>query len=148
MGCDIHLSYQRCVAGRWYDVPVPNGDYGLPLNYHSYGLFGFLADVRNYSRVPPIAEPRGLPIDFTVREDTYVGDHSFSWLSINELLAYDYDQPFEDRRVMRDNNGGALAGPGEGKMTTLRDFLGDSYFDDLQTMVGAGVERIVFGFDS
>ena len=33
-------------------------------------------------------------------------------------------------------------------MTTYRDFLGSSFFDELERLKAAGVERIVFGFDN
>ena len=32
-----------------------------PFRSRKYGLFGFLAGVRNYARCEPLAEPRGLP---------------------------------------------------------------------------------------
>jgi hypothetical protein len=37
---------------------------------------------------------------------------------------------------------------GEGKQETLREFLGEGFFEDLQTLKECGVERIVFAFDN
>lgn len=102
----------------------------------SYRVFSILADVRNYDDIEPIARPRGLPADFTlgdVDEDgepvggekyhagVWMGDHSFSWLTLAELRART-DWPEGN---FRDNFLPALA------------------------QLGAPADvRIVFGFDS
>lgn len=145
MGCDIHIIAQRREAEEWKTLD------SAPFGWRSYGMFGFLADVRNYSAVPPIAAQRGLPEDFDP-EAHDVGDHSYSWLTVEELLAFDYDQPLEDRRVTRQTstgiwNGGHTAEPGGGEMTTFRAFLGQCFFDDLEQLKAIGAGRIVFGFD-
>jgi hypothetical protein len=154
MGCDIHSRAERRVDGKWEVIP------GLaPFDWRSYGMYGFLANVRNYSDVPPIAEARGLPKDYPKTahsdEDNYdgLGDHSYSWLSVEELLAFNYDAKVEDRRItvqVAPNcwNGGATADPGGGAMTTYREFLGKAFFEDLEKLKAEGAERIVFGFDS
>jgi hypothetical protein len=152
MGCDIHITYQKKVNNTWIDA-YPGGS---PLNYRSYALFGFLANVRNYSGITPISEPRGLPEDYEPDDDDHslsnlrdnVDTHSCSWLSIDELLSFNYDQMTEDRRVMRNGNGGCTCEPGEGEKMTYREFLGEGYFEDLELLKEAGVERIVFGFDN
>lgn len=151
MGCDIHSRAERRENGKWVVI-----DGLAPFDWRSYGMFGFLAGVRNYSAIPPLSEPRGLPDDTPQSGDDYddyLGDHSFSWLSLDELLAFDYDQPVEDRRVTRTMpngviNGGCTAEPGGGEMTTYREFLGEAFFDDLAKLKAAGAERVVFGFDS
>lgn len=148
MGCDIHSRAERRVGGKWQIIP------GLaPFDWRSYGMFGFLANVRNYSAIPPLSEPRGLPDDAPREDDEDLGDHSYSWLSIDELLAFNYDQSVEDRRVTRQitpnfSDGGCTADPGGGEMTTYREFLGPAFFEDLDKLKAAGAERIVFGFDS
>jgi len=148
MGCDIHSRAERKVNGKWEIIR------GLaPFDWRSYGMFGFLAGVRNYSDVTPLSEPRGLPDDTPEYEECELGDHSHSWLSIEELLGFNYDAEMEDRRVSRVMpggwvNGGATAEPGGGTMTTYRSFLGDGFFDELEKLKAAGAERIVFGFDS
>jgi hypothetical protein len=147
MGCDIHSIAQRKTDAGWEDLDFS------PFESRIYGVFGFLADVRNYSAVPPLSPPRGLPDDFVDSEERWVGDHSFSWLSIEELLAFDYDQPVEDRRVTRQEgpnfwNGAHTAEPGGGEMTTYREFLGRGFFEDLETLKRLKADRVVFGFDS
>lgn len=148
MGCDIHSRAERKIGGRWQVID------GLqPFDWRSYGLFGFLANVRNYSAVPPLSEPRGLPDDAPATGEYDLGDHSHSWLSLEELTAFDYEQTFEDRRVTRQIapnawSGGVTGEPGEGEITTFRDFLGSDFFADLDKLKEAGAERVVFGFDS
>jgi len=82
-----------------------------PYQGRNYKLFGLLADVRNGrgfagcdtgNRVEPISQPRGLPDDLSDElrcgiesedEDDYIyiGDHSFSWLTLAELKDVDWD---------------------------------------------------------
>jgi len=59
MGCDIHSHAERRNAdGNWeYLADI------RPFNWRNYGLFGWLADVRNYSAIKPIADGRGVPED-------------------------------------------------------------------------------------
>lgn len=153
MGCDIHAHAEKRTGHGWERLNIAE-----PFDWRSYGLFGFLADVRNYSAVPPIAPRRGLPADASaaVREDSegWDGDgHSHSWVGLDELLAFDYDAAFEDRRVTRQvaanaYDGGCTADPGGGEQTTFRDFLGPGYFKELDRLKTAGVERVVFWFDN
>ncbi|WP_097320433.1 hypothetical protein [Paractinoplanes atraurantiacus] len=119
-----------------------------------YRIFGFLAGVRNYSRSPVIAPPRGLPADLDVVGDEFDSWRAelfaTSWLTLAELQAYDYDQVFKDRRL---RNGGYGAGPvheGESDIVRLRDFLTPYFFERLTILTGLGAPddvRIVIGFD-
>ena len=132
MGCDIHTiaEVRNNKTGKWEKV----GDYfslndsdkefyrkektDSPFNWRSYVLYGFLADVRNYSYCEPISKPKGLPDDseflnkkihddylgeFTMKQnlldDTY---HSFSYLTLKELLDFDYDKEFWNRRITKE----------------------------------------------
>lgn len=154
MGCDIHSHAERKnESGAWEKITDLE-----PFDWRSYGMFGFLAGVRNYSDVPPIAERRGVPTDASreVAEDYERWDsdaHSASWLSVAELLAFNYDAPCENRRVMRQvgpnhYNGGCTCNPGEGEQTTFREFLGEGFFEELRKLQAADVERVVFWFDN
>lgn len=155
MGCDIHMLAQR----QNEDGTYRELDF-VPFDWRSYGMFGFLADVRNYSMVPPIAEPRGLPEDMKQKdepEDFYAwssreyvnyDDHSHSWLSVKELAEFNYDQEFEDRRCMINGNGGCTCEIGQGHKTTFREFLGEQFFSDLEQLIYEGADRIVFWFDN
>lgn len=153
MGCDIHSRAERWTAeGGWKAV-----DDFEPFEERCYALFGWLAGVRNYSDLPILAPPRGIPDDASpgVRaayEDWDVDAHSASWLSVQELLAFDYDQRVEDRRVTRQTawgyDGGGTAAAGEGEMTTYRALFGTGYFLRLEALRSSGAERIVFWFDN
>lgn len=147
MGCDIHSYAEKRVNGKWQRVDV------TPFDWRSYGMYGFLAGVRNYSDVPPLAGRRGLPGDASQEvageHEHWGGDaHSASWLSVEELSVFDYDAAVEDRRITVNNDGGCTAKPGGGKMTTWREFLGPDFFRDLAALKDAGAERVVFWFDN
>ena len=148
MGCDIHTYAEKKTETRYEYIS------GLvPFDYRSYGTFGFLADVRNYSDVTPISACRGVPADASkeviAEQNQWDCDgHSHSWLSVDELASFDYDQIMEDRRVMRNNNGGCTCEHGNGKSMTYREFLGDSFFEDIQALKAHGADRIIFWFDN
>lgn len=148
MGCDIHATAEVRTGDGW------RASDWLVFDGRNYGIFGFLADVRNYSHSPVIAEPRGMPDDVTpeVRGGgEWTDAHSHSWLTLAELLAYDYEQVFWDRRITRDGNGAALAEEGEGEHLPLREFLGAWFFSELDRLAALGPPedvRIVFWFNS
>jgi len=80
--------------GAWQDERAPFGG-------RNYSVFAFLAGVKNFSGIAPIAPARGLPPDARCArwKNRYLGQHSFSWLLIEELDAFDYDAEMEDRRI-------------------------------------------------
>lgn len=147
MGCDLHGFVERKnQEGQWEYVPGFS-----PFDWRSYGLYGWLAGVRNYSAVPPLAKPRGVPPDASAylkekyRDDDY---HSASWVSLAEMLAFDYDALVEDRRVSTATTGAATCAPGEGETMTYRAFLGKRFFEDLDKLKELEAGRVVFWFDS
>lgn len=155
MGCDIH-SYVESQSdnGQWERVAWPHGDYPDegPFGWRDYGMFAWLADVRNYSALEPIAAPRGLPegISDEVRaeEQEWSGDyHSASWLSVDEMLSFDFEQEFEDRR----GGWGVTVPRGGGSMCTYREYLGPAFFRDLEELRKLNdvrPTRIVYWFDN
>lgn len=160
MGCDIHLYGEKRDGTKWTHVELPTkpmhqGSTYMepPLSYRSYGMFAFLAGVRNYSDIEPISEPRGFPADaspeVTKEYEDWRGDaHTPSWLHVDELTSYDYTQEIEDRRCTRDGNGGSTCEPGEGEKQPLGKFLGRGFQEDVAAIKGAGADRIVFWFDN
>lgn len=113
MGCDIHLYAEKRVDGEWVsaDAWEPNEDYPeesrrrVEVDYgkrfykegRDYALFGILAGVRCGNR-EPIAAPRGMPEDASseVRAecDVWASDgHTHSWLTVAEIMAYDWTSP-------------------------------------------------------
>jgi hypothetical protein len=116
MGTDIHLAAEYYKDGCWH---LSNAE--LP-DDRNYRAFAILANVRNgYTfagfdtgdPVIPISDPRGLPDDMSKelralldseeeeldwhfneeQEQIWLGDHSFSWVTLQELMDYDLDQP-------------------------------------------------------
>lgn len=159
MGCDIHIYAERKTANGYEVVKgVRFSEAPAPFDWRDYGMFGFLADVRNYSDVPPLAWQRGFPEDASVEVaadyDAWAGDaHSPSWLSVAELAAFDYGGMVEDRRIrvqLSENmwSGAGTAEAGGGKMMTWREFLGDSFIADIETLKACGADRVVFWFDN
>lgn len=127
-----------------------------------YLRFSILANVRNgygfagaptYVPIKPIAEPKGLPEDFGGEEsipfgfDEYggrysdeggpwLGDHSFSWVTLRELLDYDWNA--------------RVSWPG-GQEMTLREACSDftgKVIPWLATLGAPDDVRIIFGFDN
>ena len=118
MGCDIHLYVEKRISGIWFSADEwtqdkyetePKLEVAYKNRFYSgrnYDLFAILANVRNGSGFAgvktgdgfnPICMPLGLPPDVTpeVRDDSNRwGDdgHSHSYLTVAELLAYDWTQ--------------------------------------------------------
>lgn len=164
MGCDIHSFVEIRKGDKWeclkeavfkldeYDRKNTGATHtSTPFKCSNYGLFGFLANVRNYSSVPPLVSRRGLPESPSddVLCEAERDRHSFTWVTANELLSFDYDSAFEDRR---DHTGNSDTLPkGEGKILTYREFLPERFFEDLEAirMLGEPLSvRLVFCFDS
>jgi hypothetical protein len=153
VGCDIHSHAERCIGGRWVALDVKAFD------DRNYGFFGWLANVRNYSAMRPIAANRGFPSDASERagrdyhERWGTDAHSAGWVGVSELEAIDYECEIEDRRTTKQLapnlwSGGETCEPGEGAEMTLREFLGRGFFEDLKRLKEAGAERVVFWFDN
>lgn len=118
MGCDIHAAIEVKRANGWEPLRFPNKYFGkwedepeqttrLDMG-RNYCAFAILADVRNgvgFAGVDtgdplvPIAPRRGLPED--VHPDTVehgcTGDHSETYLTAEELLAYDWTRTAKRR---------------------------------------------------
>lgn len=124
MGCDIHAFIEI------YDQEEKEwGCHSSPGIWRNYSLFSVLADVRNGygfaacdtgDRMNPIDDPRGLPDDVSmVINDDYESwgcdAHSASYLSLRELLDYDWDQMSVERGIV--SLGEYLAMKIEGRIT-------------------------------
>ena len=169
MGCDIHLYVEKREGDRWMsaDKWTPNKYYknegGNKLQVHykdrfyssrSYSLFAILANVRNGygfagldtgDGFTPIDMPRGLPPDVTelvALESAILGcdGHSHSWLTVQELLDYDWTQ-MTKRRGWIDAS--------SFYMWTCHDFAGEKAGEAPEEwcsgVVGAGVVHITRG---
>lgn len=165
MGCDIHTFVERRnpETGLWEHlsgdlfVDWSSADWRTDQPFDRfYGLFAFLADVRQPGDVPCIHPPRGLPNDISQEVKSEFGFiypedcphlmerwcpcqysasdwHSHSWATGAELLAYDYDVKLPDT--------------GE----TLREYLGD-YIERFQEIAALAPDpadvRVIYAFDS
>lgn len=130
MGCDIHFEE----------------GYTEGLDQRSYNVFSFLAGVRNYMEITPVSPPRGFPEGFNASEEYfYGGGHSQSWLSIKELMDFNYDQ--EVKVEGADGDSTSLVDE-NGVKQTYRDFLGEKFIDRIKKLHDEGEERIVFWFDN
>ena len=120
MGTDIHPVVQVRTPSGWRTVqtrneferpnpwmiggcrPLAPGEVDMPkaLRARVYDVFAILADVRNGRGCagiktgdgwPSIAPARGIPDDAGLSEnDSDLGDHSFSWVTLRELLDFDW----------------------------------------------------------
>lgn len=182
MGCDIHPYAEVRRNGKWEraDVEVPSD--------RNYWTFSILAGVRNghgfagvYTGEPvrPIAQPRGLPIDCTYSSPDsdvgygeagyyWLGDHSWSWVTLSELLAYDLDRANTEGGIITDAQQKALKENGtlpdswcggtnrmEGRVHAtwqrpLREcaWLMPKIIEALKPLGDPDDVRLVFGFDS
>jgi len=97
MGTDIHGVWQKKTPTGWEDVESRYEE------GRHYALFALLGNVRNgygFAGIPthtpmvPLSDRRGLPKDFTLQDDEHngkwMGDHSHSWLSGEELLSVNF----------------------------------------------------------
>jgi hypothetical protein len=127
-------------------VSCDSGSYHV-FNNRSYRLFGFFAGVRNYSGIKPISNARGLPdwYDSNYLYDYYY--HNHSWLSVKELVEFDYEEMTEDRRCTV-GNGGCTCEVGQGEKMSYREFLGEHYFKELAALEECGCTHVVFWFDN
>lgn len=168
MGCDIHSFAEKKVNDKWERIEekIFHEDFE-PFGWRSYSMFGFLADVRNYSNVKPISKLKGLPEDSEylnsssewgykdIKADIYNNGnyHSFSYITLEELLSVDYNFTFNDVRGTSEETCiyDPLLIPIEGETTTLKKFLGTSFFEDLEilkTLEDPDKVRIIFYFDN
>ena len=114
MGCDIHIEVEKKVDDRWEIVDPADWGYGPTERddwirwdgvYHgkpdpitrSYATFSFLTGVRGGDYVPAFPD-RGWPKDtaVTMEEPHDIGDHSFTYATLAELLALAWPPQIEN----------------------------------------------------
>lgn len=88
MGCDIHLHTEIKIEGVWYHYTHPS------IN-RNYGLFSFMANVRNLhpeneNYIVPLCMPKGLPDNLSLVTkldyERYGCDaHDMSWFNAKEI---------------------------------------------------------------
>ena len=163
MGCDITSFVEKknretqkwevvrdCIKVNGYMKEFHGKDLiSSPFDWRSYDIYGFLAGVRNRSCITPIVEPRGIPDDASEEIiKLYNRDpencHSSSYLTVEELLAYDYDRSITEIEEYWEEGD-------EEDPKTIREFLGTFFFDDLKSLKAIGkpnMVRVIFWFDN
>ena len=170
MGASISTQVQMFTNNQWVDFLeqafTSYKEYtNRPFTEQNYGLFAFFADVRNYSCIPVLDEPRGLPAvdepDFGEglqavwsRSDwepwpEHCDNHSATWFLVSELLCYNYDILFENRRSISGFEETVPAGLGE--LISIKEYIGHKFFDDLYILQNLGDPtkiRVVISFSN
>lgn len=177
MGADIHVYVEVKLNDKWeyfsekYFSTYYQSDIDKlisPFDWRSYSMFSFLAGVRNSCDVIPIKEPTySLPEDISEYiksewEENWKGDgHSISFLTIRELIEFDYnkniDSDTNSRRILVEkipNNNTTYNGNNDDFFSDYYDLLGgpDSmFFTHLKELCKLGSlddVRIIFWFDN
>ena len=163
MGCDIHMWVEQFVGDRWtFDHPyqrtsefdMDHVEFQQPYEGRDYLLFSFLANVRNAPpRITPISLPRGVPLDVSevgaeIVAEWGAGAHSHSWLSVEEILTYDFSQhlPLNGLIRMEDAQNLALSGlrPAKRSSTKFRGYLQKaSWSSPLRDMFAEFIDKTI-----
>ena len=116
------------------------------------GMFGFLGGFENKIGIPALAEERGIPMGSILYEPFMTGEgvgdtFGTSWLSVRELLDFDYDATFVGTfRIVDEYEDGSfsyLEDAGAATEMTFRRFLGPDFFVELDRLVAASADRVV-----
>ncbi len=118
-----------------WDTATPEEEeayWNLPLFIQrNYDLFAILAGVQNHLRIQPISPPHGIPGDASeavkaawAMARKYPEVHTPSWLSLQDLLGFDWDQLLI-HRVSRDDE---AFRPHSEHFLTYRDAVSDNNF--------------------
>jgi hypothetical protein len=115
MGCDIHpaIEYRESEVGPWKALLAKDPYFGKR-EWHDkeytasldigrdYDLFAILGNVRNNrgfagektgERFAPMSDCRGVPDDISPEaRDVLSNEHSATWVTLAEILAYDWDR--------------------------------------------------------
>lgn len=132
---DVYIE-RRDADGRFQSM----GETELLSDWGNSPWFAFFADARNHHDIEPIVGPRALPEDasdevraaFEALRDDIIG---CSWLTVDELLAFDYDAPLRFKENRRDPSLRA---------ETYRQLLGVRIIDDARELKAIGADRVVF----
>lgn len=116
----VWVSHTPLVDNPWYNDDRPEDKWNTKqveeggYDGRNYSLFAILADVRNGSGFAgvktgdgfiPISDPKDLPEDagavIRQKSDDYGGDgHSHSWLTLTEMLDYDWEQVTQQQGII------------------------------------------------
>lgn len=175
MGCDIHpfAEVKNKETNEWnvvtnhfslsdFEKNYYNKEKGdAPFDWRDYNMFAFLAGVRSDGYCEPLAEQRGLPPDANIEIKDMIekygeSAHSASYLTLRELVEFDYKKIFWDKRVTNKIISDLLPGivideRDKCEIVTYNEYLGDFFFKHLDELTELGEPddvRIVFWFDN
>lgn len=142
--------------GSWQNVELPDGM--CLSDVATCCLYGWLADVRNYSAITPLSSEYGLPDGINSKCEctmhgvcdnceTYYDGYSWRHLSVDVLRAVNFNEIVEDRRTHVGNRGDCTCPEGEGEKMPLHEFLGEYTMRRLNALIASDADRIVFAFD-
>lgn len=142
MGCDIHVNVEVRRGDTWHLLPFD----AIEQPFRNYATFAILGDVRN-GDFNFIGSNRGLPSDASrdwseVYKDECDNDysslHSWSWVTLRELMEFDWEQLTESTREPYFEKTGPWFNIGfVGQLHNIADDVG-----------GPDNVRIVFFFDN
>ena len=148
MGRNLFAFPERLVDGQY-----ETDEHDRFFDWRQHDLWSFLSGIESPTGIPAIAETRGIPPD-GLRFEPFISEGIFSdmdhmsWLSVQELLAFDYDQTFVGTfRIIVDDDDGHfdyVPDPEAATEMTIRRFLGQGFFDELARLAASGADRIVF----
>lgn len=152
MGCDIHIQIEAYGEHGWEIVPwvtePEDSDEWVDWDrYHAtalklppsfehrnYDRFALLDDIRNGSSGhlwPSLAPHRGIPDD-SVTHDRYLGEHSFTWVTLDEVERHPW---------------GDIVGLLESASDVMRPWL-EECLPKIRAVTGTRKVRLILGFDS
>lgn len=141
MGCDIHTVIQVKNSDRWVDVVVDS------FTDRNYSAFNLLVGVRasHHLHYVPISEHGCLPEGFEINEYSYhsgywMGDHSYSYLTLEEMQKYPYWDTGQVALLVLDNS------PSHNAVYTV--LMPELVRIAKEHKVQPNEIRIVFGFDN
>ena len=111
------------------------GDVRQPFRDKNYNLFGWIADVKNYSKVTPFTHTKTLPDNLsTIVSNNIKKNCLHTFFFTRELLRVDYSQIVEDRRKLIYSKGDYTVDKGKGFKMKLSDYLGVDVMNTIDKM--------------
>lgn len=130
-----------------------------PFGNQNYAAFGFLANVRNYSRCDTINSHYGIPEDASPEiKLSYQASEEYSYSErhcyLADLIAFDYEQEFENKREIQEEDPSEFpydqpANEPKGKIMTYREHLGDEILEHIEILKELGDPedvRVIYWF--
>ena len=137
----VYIEVYDTDTNRWKLAPSLPSDRSL-IVFNNSLLSNFLVDISDDDLCPSISDPKGIPHDVSSFVEWEYKAESLpfweSWTTLGELLAFDYDQFFWDRRIeIKIGNvqtTGFAEHPNEGSIVTVREYLGSGIMTAIEAL--------------